>query len=182
MKLLQKREEGEKITDEEIEAFIDLGKDSWALEEEECENLKNMLDFGEKTCEEIMTPRIKIDALPANITVDEAIEKVLSFSHSRILVYTTDIDHIERVVTLKELYQTQRRGNGKKKLSELSLAPILKVSQYDLTEKLRQNSSLVSLKKNVDRHTRDEIAKLNLREIPMDKKSIRTYICLKIFL
>jgi CBS domain containing-hemolysin-like protein len=28
MKLLQRREEGEKITDEEIEAFIDLGKDS----------------------------------------------------------------------------------------------------------------------------------------------------------
>ena len=55
------------------------------------------------------------------------------------------------------------------------LAPILKVSQYDLTEKLRRNTSLVALKKNVDRHTRDEIAKLNLREIPMDKKSIRTY-------
>ena len=55
------------------------------------------------------------------------------------------------------------------------LAPILKISQYDLTEKLRQNTSLVSLKKNVDRHTRDEIAKLNLREIPIDKKSIRTY-------
>ena len=55
------------------------------------------------------------------------------------------------------------------------LAPILKLSQYDLTEKLRQNTSIVSLKKNVDRHTRDQIAKLNLREIPMDKKSIRTY-------
>ena len=55
------------------------------------------------------------------------------------------------------------------------LAPILKVSQYDLTEKLRRNTSLVALKKNVDRHTKDEIAKLNLREIPMDKKSIRTY-------
>ncbi len=55
------------------------------------------------------------------------------------------------------------------------LAPILKVSQYDLTEKLRRNTSMVALKKNVDRHTKDQIAKLNLREIPMDKKSIRTY-------
>lgn len=55
------------------------------------------------------------------------------------------------------------------------LAPILKISQYDLTEKLRRNNSLVALKKNVDRHTKDEIAKLNLREIPIDKKSIRTY-------
>ncbi len=55
------------------------------------------------------------------------------------------------------------------------LAPILKISQYDLTEKLKQNTALISIKKNVDRHTRDEIAKLGLREIPMDKKSIRTY-------
>lgn len=55
------------------------------------------------------------------------------------------------------------------------LAPILKISQYDLTNKLRQNVALISLKKNVDRHTRDKIASLNLREIPMDKKSIRTY-------
>lgn len=55
------------------------------------------------------------------------------------------------------------------------LAPILKISQVNLTEKLKQDSPLISLKKNVDRHTRDAIAKLNLREIPMDKKSIRTY-------
>lgn len=55
------------------------------------------------------------------------------------------------------------------------LAPILKVNQFDLTQKLKQDSPMISIKKNVDRHVRDEIAKLNLREIPMDKKSIRTY-------
>ena len=55
------------------------------------------------------------------------------------------------------------------------LAPILKISQVNLTEKLKQDVPLISLKKNVDRHTRDAIARLNLREIPMDKKSIRTY-------
>lgn len=55
------------------------------------------------------------------------------------------------------------------------LAPILKISQINLTEKLKQDTPLISLKKNVDRQTRDRIARLNLREIPMDKKSIRTY-------
>lgn len=55
------------------------------------------------------------------------------------------------------------------------LAPILKISQINLTEKLKQDVPLISIKKNVDRKTRDAIAKLNLREIPMDKKSIRTY-------
>lgn len=55
------------------------------------------------------------------------------------------------------------------------LAPILKIPQSNLTEKLKENVPLISLKKNVDRKTRNEIAKLHLREIPMDKKSIRTY-------
>ena len=55
------------------------------------------------------------------------------------------------------------------------LAPILKISQINLTEKLKQDVPVISIKKNVDRKTRDAIAKLNLREIPMDKKSIRTY-------
>lgn len=55
------------------------------------------------------------------------------------------------------------------------LAPILKINQITLTEKLKQDTPLISLKKNVDRKTRDAIARLNLREIPIDKKSIRTY-------
>ncbi len=59
-------------------------------------------------------------------------------------------------------------------LAEL-LSPILNIPYVSLVEKLKQKDPLISLKKNVDRQTRDKIAKLNLREIPMDKKSIRTY-------
>ena len=55
------------------------------------------------------------------------------------------------------------------------LAPILKMSQINLTQKLKQNTPMILIKKNVDRETRDKIARLNLREVPMDKKSIRTY-------
>lgn len=55
------------------------------------------------------------------------------------------------------------------------LAPILKISQINLTEKLKQDTPMILIKKNVNRHVRDKIAQLNLREIPMDKKSIRTY-------
>jgi CBS domain containing-hemolysin-like protein len=68
-----------------------------------------MLDFYEITCEEVMTPRVRIDAIPYTMTVDEAIEKLLKFSHSRILVYKDTIDHVERVVTLRELLQVQKK-------------------------------------------------------------------------
>jgi len=55
------------------------------------------------------------------------------------------------------------------------LAPILKMPKSTLVQKLRRKDIMISLKKNVDRQTRDEIAKLHLREIPMDKKSTRVY-------
>ena len=71
----------------------------------------------------------------------------------------------------------ERRDDFQHTEDELAkiLAPILKISHASLVQKLKQNTPLVSLKKNVDRHTRDAIAKLKLREIPIDKKSIRTY-------
>lgn len=55
------------------------------------------------------------------------------------------------------------------------LAPILKMPKSTLVQKLKRKDIMISLKKNVDRSTRDEIAKLHLREIPLDKKSIRVY-------
>lgn len=146
MKALQRKKVENKITDEEVDAFIDMGNDSWVFEAWEYEKVKNMLDFYEITCEEVMTPRVRIDSVPCTMTVDEAIEKLLTFSHSRILVYDWDIDHVERVVTLRELLQVQKKGRGNFKLSELSLWPVIKVP---LTKPIH---SLLDLFKRSRRH------------------------------
>ncbi len=150
MKLLQKKSSVSTVTDEEVEAFIDLGKNSWVFEKWEYEKIKNMLDFYEITCEEIMTPRIKIDALDTKISVDEAIEKMFKFSHSRILVYNDDIDHIEWVVTLKELLLVRNKWMGSETLDKLSLSPVIKVpltkpihSLLDIFKKQRKHVAIV---------------------------------------
>ena len=115
------------MTDEELEAFIDMWKDMWVLEKWEHERIKNMLNFYEITCEEVMTPRVKIDAISCDLSVDEAIEKLLQFSHTRILVHSWDVDNSEWVVTLKELFKVQRKVMWEKKLSELNLSTLIKV-------------------------------------------------------
>lgn len=150
MKKLQKNASLDDVTDEEIEAFIDMGKDSWVFEKWEYEKIKNMLDFYEITCEEIMTPRIKIDALESGITVDKAVEKMFEFSHSRILVYDEDIDHVERVVTLKELLLVQKKWLWNQTLDKLSLSPVIKVpltkpihSVMDIFKKRRKHIAIV---------------------------------------
>lgn len=150
MKVLQKKKVENKVTDEEIEAFIEKWQDSGVFEAWEYEKIKNMLDFYEITCEEVMTPRVKIDSIPCTMTVDEAIEKLLTFSHSRILVYNEDTDHMEWVVTLRELLQVKEKWNWDKKLRDLNLWPVIKVPLtkpihllLDLFKRMRKHIAVV---------------------------------------
>lgn len=116
----------ETITDEELESFIEQWKKAGIFEKGEYEKIKNMLSFYEITAEEIMTPRVEIDALDCEITVNEAIEKIMHFSHSRILIYKWSIDEISWVVRLRQLLVEQARWNGKMKLKELNLNKVKK--------------------------------------------------------
>lgn len=108
-----------KITDEEIEAFIDMWREEWVFEAAEHEKIKNMLEFSDITVEEIITPRVNIDAIDIDTTVNEALDFVLTQTHSRIPVYTETIDNIWYVVNLRFLLQEQKKWNGSLKLSEL---------------------------------------------------------------
>ncbi len=55
------------------------------------------------------------------------------------------------------------------------LAPILKVSKEDLLKKLNSPNQIIAVKKDIDRNTAKQIAKLHLRAISLDKKNTREY-------
>ena len=55
------------------------------------------------------------------------------------------------------------------------LAPHLKISKYNLVQKLSSDSPVITLKKDIDKHDARAIQKLNLREISFGKKNTRIY-------
>lgn len=55
------------------------------------------------------------------------------------------------------------------------LAPILKISKEDLLQKLNSPNQIIAVKKDIDRNTAKQIAKLHLRAISLDKKNTREY-------
>ncbi len=55
------------------------------------------------------------------------------------------------------------------------LAPILKMPKDILLQKLKKPGPVITLKKDIDRSTAKEIAKLHLREISLGKKNTREY-------
>ena len=117
----------EKITDEEIESFIDMWRKTWTLEKDEHEKIKNILEFDEIFVEEIMTPRVNIEALSLQTTLKEALEFYLSHTHSRIPIYENDIDNIKFFITARDLIFHFKNTDLTKKLSQINLKKVIKV-------------------------------------------------------
>ena len=139
----------EQMTDDEIESFIDMGKKSWSLEDHEHEKIKNILEFDETTVEEIMTPRVKIEALPSTATIWEAMDFYLTHTHSRIPVYNETIDKIDYVLTARELVKEFASGNTQKSISDIKLKKVLKVplnqSIAKLLETFQQSHKIMAI-------------------------------------
>lgn len=116
-----------KVSEEEIEAFIDMWKESWTLENKEHEYLKNILELQDTTAEHIMTPRVKIDKLSISMTVQEAKEYIMTHTHSRIPVYKWDIDNIVWIVNIRLLITEIDKWNKDKTLDQIQLIKPIKV-------------------------------------------------------
>ncbi len=66
-------------------------------------HIKKMIAFHDTTVQEIITPRVRIEAIKSNATVAEAMAKMKEYSHSRIPVFSKRIDDIEWIVSYREL-------------------------------------------------------------------------------
>ena len=126
-KVTQKSETEQEISQEEVEAFMERAVESDAVEEDTYENIKKMLTFSDITVWEAMTPRVRMCAVHDNLTIDQSIEKFLSFHYTRIPVYHKWIDDADRVVTLKELINLSKKYSWDAKLKDLVLYPIHKI-------------------------------------------------------
>jgi putative hemolysin len=115
------------MSDEELESFIDMGKDAGTIDDAEHEKLIWVLELDNLTAEDIMTPRVDIAALDEDETVDEAIQFYLKNTHSRIPVYKDTVDKIYSFVTIRDLLLEKEKWGGMKKLSNIHLHKSLKI-------------------------------------------------------
>ena len=121
-------ENHDKVSKQDIEVFVTEWRKEWLFSEIESMIIKNLLLFEEKELESVLKHRIDVFALNKNLTLQEAIQKVLKHGYSRIPVYSDNIDNIIWIITIRDMLQALYE-NGKKqvKLSDLKLKPALKI-------------------------------------------------------
>jgi CBS domain containing-hemolysin-like protein len=66
--------------------------------------LDRSLRFGERTAEELMTPRVQVQALRADETVLALVDSTRQTGFSRFPVYGTDLDDVRGVVHIKQAF------------------------------------------------------------------------------
>lgn len=89
------------ITSEELQLMIQTEKESSGLEAEERELLSNVFEFGDVEAFEVMTPRVKIEALTLTATCQDLLTEVAKTGHSRYPVIGDSLDDIRGIVNCK---------------------------------------------------------------------------------
>jgi CBS domain containing-hemolysin-like protein len=88
---------------DEIRMLVEQSEEQGALEPADAEMLGAVLEFSEKNAREVMTPRTDIVAMPAEASLDDALETVEESRFSRYPVYDESIDHVVGMVHVKDL-------------------------------------------------------------------------------
>ncbi len=97
--------EGGVHSPEELKLIVTASRRVGALPLVQEDMIHRALDLGNVTAREIMVPRTKIFALPADMPVDDAMTRVVEEQHSRVPVYdpTTGREHIVGLLYSKDL-------------------------------------------------------------------------------
>ena len=132
---------------EAVDALIEAGQEEGILEESDRDLIQSVVEFGDKTVREVMTPRPEIVAVPATTTVERFTELLKKYPYSRIPVYEGDIDHIKGVVYAKDVLQVSdveahTRTVGDLMRPEVYFVPETKLGSELLREMQRDNARL----------------------------------------
>ncbi len=90
---------------EAVDALIEAGQEEGILEESDRELIQSVVEFGDKTVREVMTPRPEVFAVPADTTVEKLTDMLRARRFSRVPVYEGTIDRIVGIVLTHDLLQ-----------------------------------------------------------------------------
>jgi putative hemolysin len=127
--------EEEETTEEEIQAYLEIGENEGILQEEDSKLIQSVVEFGNTLVREVVTPRTKMVACAETATVAELRETMVQSRHSRIPIYRGDIDHIIGIAYIRQLMAEYVKGRDSDPIAGL-INPVLFVPETKPVSKL----------------------------------------------
>jgi len=128
---------------EAVDALIEAGQEEGILEESDRELIQSVVEFGDKTVREVMTPRPEIFAVPADTTIEQFAAMLRGKPYSRIPIYVSTIDQIQGMVLVNDLIAFSgveaRTTMVRKLMRHVAYVPETKKTSELLREMQREN-------------------------------------------
>jgi CBS domain containing-hemolysin-like protein len=124
----------DRLTREEIDLIVEIGRTEGALQEKETRVIRNLLRLNTITVDEVMTPRTVVFMLQKDLTVKQVVEQFVPLRFARIPIYTSNADDVGGIVHRHQIHQLLSDDQGDAKLTDIS-KPIRNVPE---TASIRQ--------------------------------------------
>ncbi len=133
---------------EEIVGALQIGHAEGAVEKEDRDRLLGALDLSERTVEEIMLHRSKIEMIDADDEPEAILSQALGSSHTRLPVYQGEQENIVGVIHAKDLLRAMDRlmrgpeappeGLGAFRILDIAMEPYFVPETTTLDDQMRE--------------------------------------------
>ena len=135
------------VTEDEIKILMEHGTQVGVFEETEQDLIEGVFRFGDRTIDDIMTPRSDIEWLDLDEKADHLIGKALKSHHTRFVVCKGSLDNVIGILFMKDLLVVRMRTE------KVDLRSILKPAIFvpesleavKLLEKFKTSSTEIAL-------------------------------------
>ncbi len=100
------------VTEDELVTIIEEAENDGEIDEHESTLIKNAIEFNDVDVNEIVTPRVSVEAVAEDADFDHITQKFLENGFSRMPVYRESIDHVVGVLHEKDFFAAVRRGEN----------------------------------------------------------------------
>lgn len=127
----------EEASEEEVEAFLDVGTREGILEPEDRDLVWGVVDFGDTQVRSVMTPRVDMVCADAAVSLEQLAELFATSSHSRIPLFRESVDQIVGIVHIRDLL-VALRAEAPPSVAAIAQAPMLVPETKLLGELLKE--------------------------------------------
>jgi CBS domain containing-hemolysin-like protein len=116
--LVSERAQSPRMTESEVLAMADVAHEDAAIESEERNFIRSVIEFGDTIVREVMVPRIDIVAIHDSASVREGLELAITSGRSRIPVFAEGVDDVVGLVNLRHLANLVASARGDEALRD----------------------------------------------------------------
>ncbi len=134
-------------SEEEIRMIVAASSQHGVLEKGEQEMVESVFEFNDKTARNVMTPRTKMQAIEADVTLQSLLEAYQEHGYSRIPVFDDSKDNIVGVVHSKDILKYLAQL-GTTTVRQIMRPPVFVAETMplrDLITRLREKKSILAI-------------------------------------